>query len=149
MYKLLYPFGAILIAVIVLSSFSYQLPSVSDVVVVSNEKEDLALVEEPVNWESVLKTVPNYFKDPEKENLEKATVQEVRRLPNEAQLVAIINSDGAGRTAGVFIVPGLQEPQAIELGDTWLPPWKLKNISADSVTWLNTNDDAEIYQKLF
>ncbi len=149
MYKLLYPAGAITIATIVLAAFSYQLPSVSDVVIVPKDQENVPATEETIDWETILKTVPSYFEDPEKEKAEQPVVQEVKRMPNEARLVAVVNVGNSGRSAGVFILPGEQEPQVIEQGDTWLAPWQLKSVNADSVVWLNGDDETEVHQKLF
>lgn len=149
MYKLLYPAGAITIATIVLAAFSYQLPSVSDVVIVPKDQENVPATEETIDWETILKTVPSYFEDPEKEKAEQPVVQEVKRMPNEARLVAVVNVGNSGRSAGVFILPGEQEPQVIEQGDTWLAPWQLKTVNADSVVWLNGDDETELHQKLF
>lgn len=140
----------------ILSIFVNLLPNVSNVNISVKENDMESLNVQKFDWVSVLKGIPQYYQDPEK--MEKKEIvskpqtiekKVPKRKPIEAKLVAIIYENNADSRAGVFMLPGEDQPQTLKLGEGWLDAWQLKQISADFVVWVNNEDNSELVHTLF
>ena len=49
----------------------------------------------------------------------------------------------------LLVLPNSNEPQVLEIGDSWLSPWALESIGADFITWKNTQTEQIEIQALF
>ena len=61
----------------------------------------------------------------------------------------VVNLDNVSEAAGVFVLPGEVEPKMLKAGETWLAPWEISGVNANFVTWVNTEDNTEVKQRLF
>jgi len=153
MAKLLYPLGIVGFVTMILSIFSNLLPSVSDVEVVQSAEDMVNEEDNKFDWKEVLVAIPVYFKPPEKTktvDTSKPTPKpEPKRMPTEARFVAVVNLDTDKEAAGMFLIPGNDQPKALKVGDGWLNQWTIKELKADYVIWINAENNSEIAQALF
>ncbi|OJF69416.1 hypothetical protein BK026_11815 [Alteromonas sp. V450] len=148
MSKLLYLVGAVVVLLITLSFLSHRLPPTTEVALISTEAVVEEKTESTQDWQAVLKSVPSYFKTPD-DNKAENTKNEPKRMPTEARLIAVVNLDNVSEAAGVFVLPGEVEPKMFKAGETWLAPWEISSVNANFVTWVNTEDNTEVKQRLF
>ncbi|GGW92434.1 hypothetical protein [Alteromonas halophila] len=106
-----------------------------------------------ISWKKVMESVPDYYTPPpppkKKQNNDGKKAEKKKPKPtliSDARLMGVVEGESP---AALVALPKTKEVQRIALGESWLKPWQLARVHADSVTWKNTETQKEHVQHLF
>lgn len=102
-------------------------------------------------WKPVLMQIGDYFDNSKAIAEAKAAAEREKNSRKEQELTdaTLIGIVQLSAPKAILLIPGKDEPITLATGQSWLAPWELDAIGADSVRWKNSETQVTQTQYLF
>jgi hypothetical protein len=99
---------------------------------------------EKLAWKTILLTASQY-QSPVTKSANQVTSKQVTEI-NDSTVVGIVLDEPS---SVLLIIEGDNDVKSFKIGDGWLENWVVESLQADSINWLNTENQQTYVQPLF